>query len=65
MTDPGQNSEHMIITVETATGKVVKIVDENGRDATPLATQDFDEISLSKGGFQHVGVILHAHSSPG
>jgi hypothetical protein len=55
----------MIITVETDTGKVVKVVDENGNEGTKIDPKEVQEIYDSKVGFRHVGVILHAHSSPG
>ena len=65
MTELEQKSKHMIITVETKTGKVVKVVDENGNDATEVDPKDIEEIYKSKDGFKYVSTILHAHSSPG
>jgi len=58
-------SKHMKIKVETATGKVVKVVDENGNEATRVDLKELEEIYQSKDGFKYVGSILHAHSSPG
>ncbi|MBE9572831.1 MAG: hypothetical protein IMF11_19580 [Proteobacteria bacterium] len=62
MTERG--SEHMIITVDTETGKVVNVLDENGKKATPVDPKEVEQIYQSKG-FKYVGVILHAESSPG
>jgi len=58
-------SKHMKIKVETETGKVVKVVDENGNEATPVDPNELEKIYQSKGGLKYVGVILHTHSSPG
>jgi len=57
-------SKHMIITLETETGKAVKIVDENGNQATPVDPAELQQISQGQG-VKFVGVILHAQSSPG
>ena len=58
-------SKHMKMKVETGTGKVVKVVDENGNEATPVDPEEIEKIYQSKDGFKYVGSILHAHSSPG
>ena len=59
-------SKHMIITVDTQTGKVVEpVVDEKGRKATRVDPKKIGEIYRSEEGFKYVGTILHAHSSPG
>jgi hypothetical protein len=66
MTEAGSKSEHMIIIVETATGKVIEpVLDEHGNEATEVTPQKLEDISLSQAGFKYVGTILHAHSSPG
>ena len=65
MTEREPKSKHMIITVETKTGKTVKIVDENGNHATEVDPKEIEEIYKSKDGFKFVSTILHAHSSPG
>jgi len=65
MTRPGSRSKHMIVTVETATGKVVKVVDEKGRKATKVSARKLEQISKSRNGFRYVATILHSHSSPG
>jgi uncharacterized protein Veg len=57
-------SKHMKIKLETATGKVVKVEDENGKKATEVTPAEIEQIYQSKG-FKYVGVILHAESSPG
>ena len=58
-------SKNMKIKVETETGKVVKVVDENGNEATPVDPKEIEKIYQSKDGFKYVGSILHAESSPG
>jgi hypothetical protein len=65
MTRPGSRSRHMVITVATATGKVVKVVDENGRKATRVSLKKLDRTYKSRNGLKYVGTILHSHSSPG
>jgi hypothetical protein len=55
----------MIITVDTATGKVVKIADEKGKKATKVRQKKLVQISKSRNGFRYVGTILYSHSSPG
>jgi hypothetical protein len=57
-------SKHMKIKLDTATGKMVEVVDENGNPATPLNQAEIDRIYQSPDGFKYVGVILHAESSP-
>jgi hypothetical protein len=63
MTITGSN--YMVIKVETETGKVVEVADENGKPATKMDPKEVQEIYNSKNGFRHVGVVLHAHQSPG
>jgi hypothetical protein len=58
-------SKHMKIKLDTATGNMVEVADENGNPATPVTQTDMDQIYQSQGGFKYVGVILHAESSPG
>ena len=58
-------SKHMKIKVETETGKVVKVVDENGNEATPVDPKEIEKIYQSEDGFKYVGTILYTHSSPG
>jgi len=55
----------MMITLDTETGKAVKVVDENGNEATRVDPKEIDKIYHSREGFKYVGSILHAHSSPG
>lgn len=62
MTEAG--SKQMIITVDTKTGKVVKVVDENGNEATRVGPERLEKIYNSEDGFKYVGSILHAHASP-
>ena len=57
-------SKHMIITLEAEGGKIVSVVDENGRKATKLSSKELDRIHKSRRGLRHVGTILHSHSSP-
>jgi hypothetical protein len=66
MTERGSKSKHMIITADTETGKIVSILDENGRPATKVTDPDeMDKVHGSPAGFRHVATILYAHSSPG
>ena len=58
-------SRYMRIELETATGKVVKIVDENGKKAKKVTSTKLQQIYGSKNGFKHIGTILYTHSSPG
>lgn len=60
----GGESKH-IITVEKETGKVVKVVDENGNKTTELTPDELELIYQRPDGFKYVALILHAHSSPG
>lgn len=58
-------SKHMIITVDTETGKVVEpVVDENGNEATRVDPEQIEKIYQSENGFKFVGSILHAESNP-
>ena len=63
MTESG--SKRMMITLDTETGKVVKVEDENLKEATRVDSKELEGIYQSKDGFKYVGLILHAHSSPG
>jgi len=58
-------SKYMKIKLETATGNVVKVVDENGKKAKKVTQTALQQIYQSKNGVKHVGTILHTHSSPG
>ena len=58
-------SKYMIIKLETATGNVVEMVDENGKKAKKVTQKAMQQIYQSKKGFKHVATILHSHSSPG
>jgi len=55
----------MKIKFEAATGKHLYCVDENGKPATDVEKAEMDRIYQSPAGFKHIGVILHAKSSPG
>ncbi len=63
MTEGG--SKYMKITLNTETGEVVEVVDENGNEATRVDPEEVKKIYHSKDGLRYVGLILHAHSSPG
>ncbi len=65
MTMSGSKSQRAIITVETETGNVAKVVDENGNKATKLTPEELHKIYESQEGLKYVGTILHSHSSPG
>ena len=58
-------SRNVIITVETETGKVLKVVDENGNEGQRVDPKEIEKIYNSEAGLKHVGLVLHAHSSPG
>ena len=57
-------SKYFKLKIETASGKIVKKVDENNKDADPVSQQEIDDIYQNQG-FKHVATILHSHSSPG
>ena len=66
MTQRGSESERMIITVDTQTGKIVEPpVDEKGNEATPVDPKDRARIFQSPDELKYLGTILHVHSSPG
>ena len=58
-------SKQMIITLDTETGKVVSVVDDQGNKPTRVAPEELDKIYHSRDGLRYVGTILYAHSSPG
>jgi len=58
-------SKYFKIKINTDTGEVVKKGDEKGNDATEITQAELQQVYQSKAGVQHVGTILHAHSSPG
>jgi hypothetical protein len=58
-------SKAMIVTVETKTGKIVKVVDEYGRKPKEISPTSLEKIYRSRPGFKYVATILHTHSSPG
>jgi hypothetical protein len=63
MTEHG--SKRMMIALDTGTGNVVKVEDENRNEATRVDSKELEGIYQSKNGFKYVGSILHVHSSPG
>jgi hypothetical protein len=58
-------SKYMLIKLETETGNVVEVVDENGKKAKKLTQKAMLQTYQSKNGFKHLGTILYSHSSPG
>ena len=58
-------SKYMKIKLDTATGNVVKVIDENGKKAKKVTEKALRQIYQSKNGFKHLGTILYTHSSPG
>ena len=58
-------SKYMKIKIETTTGNVVKVVDENGKKAKKVTQTALQQIYQGTNGFKHIGTILHSHSSPG
>jgi hypothetical protein len=63
MVETGLNC--MVIKVNIETGEVEPPLDENGRPASEVDFKNIEEIYKSPNGFKHIGLILHAHSSPG
>ena len=57
--------KEMKIRLEAASGKELKVVDENDNPATPVDKAEMDRIYQSQAGFKYVGVILYTKSSPG
>ena len=60
-----EGPKYLKIELEAATGKLVKLTDENGRESEEADRKKMQEIYDSPDGFKLVGMILHAHSSPG
>jgi len=58
-------SKYTKIKIETDTGQLIKITDENGNNATQLTPDDLKEIYQNPAGFRYLGTIFHTHSSPG
>jgi hypothetical protein len=58
-------SKKMKIKFDVASGKLMKVVDEKGEKATRVNQTEVGRIYRSLHGFKHIGVILHAESSPG
>jgi hypothetical protein len=58
------SSKYIKIKVETESGNIVKIKDENENDAIEVSEQELREIQQSPNTRQ-VAEILHTHSSPG
>ncbi len=65
MTKAGSKSKEMRIHVSTEDGKVIKVVNENGKEATPVTLKELEQTFQSKVGVKHVALILHTHASPG
>lgn len=59
------SSRYINIKLEMETGRMVEIVDENGKKADPVSQAEIITIYESDIGFKHIGTILHTHSSPG
>ena len=58
-----KGSKYAKIELETETGKLVKVVDEEGNEATKLTPEKLQEMYKTKAP-KHIGYILHTHSSP-
>ena len=58
-------SKYMKIKINTDTGELAKVRDENDNPATEMTEVELQQMYQSPGGIKHVGTILHAHSSPG
>ncbi|MFO7707145.1 MAG: hypothetical protein R6V84_03155 [Desulfobacterales bacterium] len=63
MTQAG--SRHMKIKLEVETANLVKVVDDDEKDATPVTPAEMEAIYGSPNGFRYVGTILQAKNSPG
>jgi len=57
-------SKYTIIKVETATGNIVSVEDENGQPAKRVDPEEIEMI-YDKAGFTYVTTTCHSHSSPG
>ena len=56
-------SKYMKIKINTQTGEVVKVRDENNNKATKVDPTEIEQISQAQG-FKHVALILYAQSNP-
>lgn len=57
-------SEKMKIKIDTETGEVDKIRDENNFEATEMTPEEIQQMYQSPDGPRHIGIILQTHSSP-
>jgi hypothetical protein len=57
-------SKYMKIKINTETGEVVKIKDENGKNATQVSAEEAEQVQQNPN-TKNVATILHTHSSPG
>jgi hypothetical protein len=54
----------MKIKINTETGEIVKIKDENGADAIEVSAEEVEQVQQNPN-TKNVATILHTHSSPG
>ena len=57
-------SKYTIIKIETATGQIVSVEDENGNPAEKVDSKELERI-YDGAGFTYVTTTCHSHSSPG
>ena len=57
-------SKYTIIKIETATGQIVSVEDENGNPAEKVDSKELERI-YDGVGFTYVTTTCHSHSSPG
>ena len=60
-----KGSKYTKIKIETDTGMLVNVKDENKNKASELTPEELKEIYQNPAGFKYLGVIFHTHSSPG
>ena len=57
-------SKYMKIKINTETGEIVKIKDENGKNATQVSAEEAEQVQQNPN-TKNVATILYTHSSPG
>ena len=55
----------MKIKAKKLTGEILEVMHNDNTPADDVSEEDIKKIYESPDGFRYVGLILHAHSSPG
>ena len=58
-------SKKMKIKAKELTGEVLAVMHNDNTPADEVSKEEIQQIYESQDGFRYVGLILHAHSSPG